>query len=64
MIWNYVLNVIPETDCKCDILIRRKDGDLEQYFSEYDSLMKRWLLPQISEEKSDEYEAVHYWRAL
>ena len=64
MICNYILNVHPEVDCKCDILIMRKDGNLEQFFYEFDALMKMWLLPQISEEKSKEYEGVHYWRAL
>lgn len=64
MIWHSVLNGNPDTHCRCEVLLRRIDGDLEHFLSDYDCIMQKWLLPQISKENSENYEAVHYWRVL
>lgn len=64
MIWNSVINGYPEVDCKCDVLVKRKDGDLKLFFAEYDPYIKRFLIKAITDANKEEFESVYYWRAL
>ena len=64
MIWKHVQNDMPTVDCKCEALVKRKDGDLQLFFCEFDPMLGVFLINSITEEIQDQYEAVHYWRVL
>ena len=64
MIWKHAINNPPECHCKCEVLLPREDGDIDQYEADYDSILKVFLIPTLSEDKFGQHTHVSHWRAL
>jgi hypothetical protein len=63
MIWHSVLNSYPETHCKCEVLMPREDGDIDQYDADYDMVIGMFLIPTLIKEDGLKGHVSH-WRAL
>lgn len=64
MTWKSAINTPPTCHCKCEVLLPRQDGDIDQYEADFDVVMQVFLIPTLTEPKQGVHTHVSHWRAL